>query len=224
MTTVNAWLQRVPPRSYFANSSLVVRPGALWHGGQGGPGALTAFLTQHAYLRTDTVRETGEFAVRGGIFDVFPPGLDAPVRLDFFGDEVETIRLFDAATQRTTGRCDQLVLRPVAEFAIESETIARFRTGYLAQFGATASRDALYESVSDGRTHPGMEHWLPLFHDHMERVVDYCADWAVMLDHEVDAAMTARWDQIEDFIRHDPVTAMMTLQASIARFQSNACI
>ena len=71
MTTVNAWLQRVPPRSYFANSSLVVRPGALWHGGQGGPGALTAFLTQHAYLRTDTVRETGEFAVRGGILMYF---------------------------------------------------------------------------------------------------------------------------------------------------------
>ncbi|MEK9719094.1 MAG: transcription-repair coupling factor, partial [Candidatus Puniceispirillum sp.] len=199
MTTVNAWLQRVPPRSYFADSSLVVRPGALRHAGQGGPGALTAFLAQHAYLRTDTVRETGEFAVRGGIFDVFPPGLDAPVRLDFFGDEVETIRWFDAATQRTTGPCDQLVLRPVAEFAIEPETIARFRTGYLAQFGATASRDALYESVSEGRTHPGMEHWLPLFHDHMERVADYCADWTVMLDHEADAAMTARWDQIEDF-------------------------
>jgi transcription-repair coupling factor (superfamily II helicase) len=199
MTTVNAWLQRVPPRSYFADSSLVVRPGALRHAGQGGPGALTAFLAQHAYLRTDTVRETGEFAVRGGIFDVFPPGLDAPVRLDFFGDEVETIRWFDAATQRTTGPCNQLVLRPVAEFTIEPETIARFRTGYLAQFGATASRDALYQSVSDGRTHPGIEHWLPLFHDHMERVADYCADWTVMLDHEADAAMAARWDQIEDF-------------------------
>ena len=208
-TTVNAVLQRVPPKSYFSNRSLVIVPGVLSFGpdetgeavneARQGLTALTEYLAAHAYLRTDTVRETGEFAVRGGILDVFPPGAIAPVRLDFFGDEVEVIRSFDPATQRSTGKLDQLILRPVAEFMLDDATIARFRTGYLALFGAAASRDALYESVSAGRTHPGVEHWLPLFHESMASLLDYCPEWPILLDHETDAAIAARYAQINDF-------------------------
>ena len=199
LTTVNAWLQRLPPKSYFGKSSLMLAPGLLQHDGQGGPSALSAFLAEHAYLRTDTVRETGEFAIRGGIFDVFPPGQDHPVRLDFFGNDVETIRFFDAATQRTTTTCDRLTLHPVAEFTLDDDAIARFRTGYLELFGAKASRDPLYESISAGRTHPGIEHWLPLFHAELATVRDYCPDWPVLLDHEAEAAIAARFEQIDDF-------------------------
>ena len=131
-------------------------------------------LAGQAYLRTDTVRETGEFAVRGGILDVFPPGQTAPARLDFFGDDVETIRSFDPATQRSIGKLESLILRPVAEFMMNDATIAQFRTSYLSLFGAKASRDALYESVSAGRSHPGIEHWLPLFHGDLACLTDYC--------------------------------------------------
>ena len=203
LTTINAVLQRVPPKSYFTDSSLVITAGQASKDGETGqtlgPAALADYLAGHAYLRTDTVRETGEFAVRGGILDVFPPGQTAPARLDFFGDDVETIRSFDPATQRSTGNLDRLILRPVAEFMMNEATIARFRTGYLALFGATASRDALYESVSAGRSHPGIEHWLPLFHENMAGLIDYCADWPVVLDHEGDAAIAARYAQIHDF-------------------------
>ena len=194
LTTVNAVLQRVPPQSYFSERSLV-----LAAGDSTGPARLCDFLVGQGYLRTDTVRETGEFALRGGILDIYPPGRGAPVRLDFFGDELETIRDFDAATQRSGGPQDRLVLRPVAEFQLDEASIERFRTGYRAAFGAMASRDALYDSVTAGRMHPGMEHWLPLFHEELALLTDYCADWQLVLDHEADAAIAARFAQIQDF-------------------------
>lgn len=194
LTTVNAFLQRVPPQSYFAESSLHITVGQTIE-----PSALATFLVNNAYLRTDTVRETGEFAVRGGIVDVFPPGHANPVRLDFFGDDIETMRSFDPSNQRSIGKADRLTLHPVAEFRLNSQTVERFRTSYLATFGATASRDALYESVSAERMHPGIEHWLPLFHTEMVRLTDYCPDWPIILDHEAQAACVVRFEQIADF-------------------------
>ena len=194
VTTVNALMQRVPPPDYFADRSLTLCPGDA-----GGPARLAEFLSVQGYLRTDTVRETGEFALRGGILDIFPPGCESPVRLDFFGDELETLRSFDAATQRGGARMERLVLRPVAEFQLDDTAVERFRTGYRAAFGALASRDALYESVSAGRMHPGAEHWLPLFHERLARLTDYCPQWQLVLDHEADAAIAARLAQIGDF-------------------------
>ena len=194
VTTVNAILQRVPTPGYFADRSLI-----LTAGDTSGPARLAEFLSGQGYLRTETVRETGEFALRGGILDIFPPGHDAPVRLDFFGDELETLRSFDAATQRGGASIAQLVLRPVAEFQLDDAAVERFRTGYRAAFGALASRDALYESVSAGRMHPGAEHWLPLFHESLARLTDYCPHWQLVLDHEADAAIAARLAQIGDF-------------------------
>ena len=194
LTTVNAFLQRVPPQNYFEESSLHITVGQTIE-----PSALAGFLVNNAYLRTDTVRETGEFAVRGGIVDVFPPGLPNPVRLDFFGDEIETMRSFDPSNQRSIGKASSMTLHPVAEFRLDSQTVELFRTSYLAKFGATASRDALYESVSAERMHPGIEHWLPLFHTEMARLTDYCADWPIILDHEAQAACVARFEQIADF-------------------------
>ncbi|MEC8642727.1 MAG: DEAD/DEAH box helicase, partial [Pseudomonadota bacterium] len=194
VTTVNALLQRVPPPGYFADRSLILRARD-----SSGPARLAEFLSGQGYLRTDTVRETGEFALRGGILDIFPPGQDAPVRLDFFGDELETLRVFDAATQRGGARMERLVLRPVAEFQLDEAAVERFRTGYRAAFGALASRDALYESVSAGRMHPGAEHWLPLFHESLAELTDYCPQWQLVLDHEADAAIAARLTQIGDF-------------------------
>ena len=203
LTTVNAFIQRVPPQTYFADQALTLSPGD-----EIGPAGLASFLGNLNYLRTDTVRETGEFAVRGGIVDIFPPGSPAPVRLDFFGDELETIRNFDAASQRGGETCPHLTLRPVAEFQLDAETIERFRSGYLVAFGAAASRDSLYESVSAGRMHPGVEHWLPLFHANLHTLSDYCPGWHIYLDHEADGAIAARFDQIMDFhqARHESDT------------------
>ena len=130
--------------------------------------AVIQFLEGNGYDRTGSVREAGEFAVRGGIIDVFPSGVKEPFRLDFFGDDLEGIRIFDPSSQRTVGSVLEARLRPVAELLLDAAGIERFRSDYRANFGADILEDPLYASVSEGRQYPGMEHWLPLFHETLE--------------------------------------------------------
>ncbi len=150
-------------------------------------------------MRASTVREPGEYAVRGGILDLFPPGMDMPVRFDFFGDALETIKTFDAQTQRSELPMRGLDLVPVAEFQLITETIRRFRTGYVAEFGAATPDDLLYEAVSEGRRYPGMEHWLPLFHVKLETLFDYLPGTPLALEPLGEDAAHERFTQIADY-------------------------
>jgi transcription-repair coupling factor (superfamily II helicase) len=194
LTTVNAALQRVPARDFVATHALSVALGNVI-GMQG----VISWLELNGFIRASTVREPGEYAVRGGILDLYPPGMDMPVRLDFFGDSLETIRAFDAQTQRSEEQLRGLDLVPVAEFQLVTETIRRFRTGYVAQFGATTPDDLLYEAASEGRRYPGMEHWLPLFHDKLETIFDYLPGTAVTLENLSEDAAHERFTQIADY-------------------------
>ena len=194
MMTVNAALQRVPARDFVATHALSVAPGNVI-GMQG----IVDWLELNGFVRASTVREPGEYAVRGGILDLFPPGMDMPVRLDFFGDALETIRVFDAQTQISEDQLRGLDLVPVAEFQLVTETIRRFRIGYVAQFGATIPDDLLYEAVSEGRRYPGIEHWLPLFHDKLETIFDYLPDTPLALEHLAEDAAHERFTQITDY-------------------------
>jgi transcription-repair coupling factor (superfamily II helicase) len=194
LTTVNAALQRVPARDFVATHALSVAPGNVI-----GMAGIIEWLELNGFTRASTVREPGDYAVRGGILDLFAPGMDMPVRLDFFGDSLESIRAFDAQTQISEGALRGLDLVPVSEFQLVTETIRRFRTGYVAQFGAAHPDDLLYEAVSEGRRYPGMEHWLPLFHDKMETLFDYLPGTAVALEHLADDAAQKRLEQIDDY-------------------------
>jgi transcription-repair coupling factor (superfamily II helicase) len=162
LTTVNALVQRVPPRSAFAGSSMELKVTGTIQ-----PEQLAQFLEANGYGRAGTVMEPGEYAIRGGIIDLFPAGEPDPVRLDLFGDTIESIRIFDPASQRSGERRQRLVLRPVSEVPLDQEALARFRTSWRELFEQQAADDPIYHSVSDGRRHPGMEHWLPLFHPTM---------------------------------------------------------
>ncbi|HTQ34666.1 MAG TPA: transcription-repair coupling factor, partial [Stellaceae bacterium] len=125
LTTVNAVVQRVVPRRVFDGRVLTVGVG-----GRIGLDRLQSFFRNNGYTRTDTVREAGEFAIRGGIVDLYPSGAGQPVRLDFFGDHVESLRAFDPLTQRSTGVLDRLDLKPVSEVLLDEPAIHRFRTRY----------------------------------------------------------------------------------------------
>jgi transcription-repair coupling factor (superfamily II helicase) len=194
LTTVNAVLQRVPSRNFMATHALSVAPGNVI-GMQG----VIEWLELNGFVRASTVREPGDYAVRGGILDLYPPGMDMPVRLDFFGDALETIRAFDAQTQRSEEQLVGLDLVPVAEFQLITDTIRRFRTGYVAEFGAAAPDDLLYEAVSEGRRYSGMEHWLPLFQDKLETIFDYLPRTPVALEHLAEDAARERLTQIADY-------------------------
>ena len=135
LTTVNAALQRVPARELIAKQALSAAPGNAI-----GMEGVVRWLELNGFNRAWTVREFGDYAVRGGILDLFASGMDLPVRLDFFGDTLETIRSFDPETQRTVMEMRALDLVPVAEFQLMTETIRRFRTGYVAAFGAADAR------------------------------------------------------------------------------------
>jgi len=194
LTTVNSVLQRVPARDFVATHALSVAPGNVI-GMQG----VIEWLELNGFVRASTVREPGDYAVRGGILDLYPPGMDMPVRFDFFGDVLETIRGFDAQSQRSAEQLSGLDLVPVAEFQLVTETIRRFRTGYVAEFGAATPDDLLYEAVSEGRRYPGMEHWLPLFHDKLETVFDYLPGTPLALEHLAEDAAHERFTQIADY-------------------------
>jgi transcription-repair coupling factor (superfamily II helicase) len=194
LTTVNAVLQRVPERAVIAKQSLSVAPGNI------APMAnIIQWLELNGFNRAATVREAGDYAVRGGIVDLFAPGMDAPVRLDFFGDALESIRSFDPETQRTTSELRTLDLVPVSEFALTSDTIRLFRTGYVAEFGAAAPDDALYEAVTEGRKHAGMEHWLTLFHRRLETLFDYLPATPLAVEPLAEEAAHERLAQIADY-------------------------
>jgi transcription-repair coupling factor (superfamily II helicase) len=194
LTTINAAVQRVPARAVVAAQALSVAPGHVVP-----MDSIIAWLEHNGYNRSSTVREPGEYAVRGGILDLFPAGLDQPVRFDFFGDSLESIRTFDAETQRTLVDMRALDLVPVSEFQLVTETIRRFRMGYVAEFGAPQRDDQLYEAVSEGRRYPGMEHWLPLFQERMDTLFDYLGDAPVVMESQGEDAALERLKQIADY-------------------------
>ncbi|MCG6204300.1 transcription-repair coupling factor [Rhodopseudomonas sp. HC1] len=194
LTTVNAAVQRVPVREIIAAQALSVAPGNIVP-----MDSIVAWLEHNGYSRASTVREAGEYAVRGGILDLFPAGLDQPVRFDFFGDQLESIRTFDAETQRTLHTMRGLDLVPVSEFQLVTETIRRFRMGYVAAFGAPNPADQLYTAVSEGRRHPGMEHWLPLFQERMDTLFDYLGGTPVAIEPQSEDAARERFKQIADY-------------------------
>ncbi len=194
LTSINAILQRVPAREFVVRQSLSIAPGNML-----AMDGITAWLELNGFARASTVREPGDYAVRGGIIDLFAPGTGEPVRLDFFGDTLETIRSFDPESQRTTGQLRSLDLIPVAEFQLVTETIKRFRLGYVETFGAPTPDDLLYHAVSEGRRHPGMEHWLPLFHEQLETLLDYVPGSPIALEPLAEDAARERLAQIKDY-------------------------
>lgn len=194
LTTVNAICQKTLPSETLAQVSLNVAVGDQLQIEK-----LRQFLAASGYVSASTVREPGEFAVRGGIVDLFPPGYEQPVRLDFFGDDIEAIRSFDLLTQTTTEKLDRLTLQPISEVLLTERSIAQFRTGYRELFGTVTESDPLYASVTAGQKFPGMEHWLSLYYPRLSNLLDYVPEAPVVFDWQSDESLKARCQQIEDF-------------------------
>ncbi|KAE9628492.1 transcription-repair coupling factor [Parasedimentitalea maritima] len=193
LTTLNAATQRVPARTVLREAAFSAQVNKRID-----ETALRNFLVRMGFTQSPTVMEPGDYAIRGGIIDIFPPGQTGPVRLDLFGDVLDGARRFDPVNQRTIEKLDLIELAPVSEVILDEAAITRFRQNYRIEFGAAGTDDPLYEAVSAGRKHQGIEHWLPFFHEKMETLFDYLPKATVTLDDQVTPARLARWETIED--------------------------
>ena len=195
VTTVNAVTQRT--LTPFRLRALTAR---LAPGERIDRDALTALLSANGYIRSETVADAGDFAVRGSLVDLFPAGMPHALRLDFFGDEIESIRSFDPADQRTIAKVDSFTLLPASESLLDEESIKRFRTRYRETFGATATGDPLYQAISEGRRLSGMDHWLPLVEERMATLFDHLTDSDIIVrDAGSVGAAEARFEAITDY-------------------------
>ncbi|EAR52267.1 transcription-repair coupling factor [Oceanicola granulosus HTCC2516] len=193
LTTINSATQRVPAREVLKDAAFRARVGDRID-----EAALRDFLVRMGFSQAPTVTEPGDYAIRGGIIDIYPPGEIGPVRLDLFGDVLDGARRFDAATQRTTEKLEVIELAPVSEVILDEAAITRFRQNYRLEFGAAGSDDPLYEAVSAGRKHQGVEHWIGLFHERLETLFDYLPAASVTLDDQSAAIRDSRWTLVCD--------------------------
>ncbi|MBL1147658.1 MAG: transcription-repair coupling factor [Pseudomonadota bacterium] len=196
LTTVNAVVQKVLPRSVLKETAFDIKKSGFLD-----MEALTTYLAANGYHRVETVREAGEYAVRGSIFDIFPANEETPLRIDLFGEEIESLKYFDPLSQRSTGEAAGFSLQPVSEIFLNEKTIKRFRGAYRELFGAVTQKeeDPVYNAVSEGRKTAGLEHWLPLFYEEMEVLPDYVPEAVLVFGENAEAARQSRLEQIYDF-------------------------
>lgn len=194
ITTVNAALQKLPPRATLKNISFSLKKSEKLK-----PDELTEYLTAQGYRRAGKAMESGEFALRGGIIDIIPSGMSDGVRIDLFGDEIEQIKIFDPMTQLSAATIESITLSPMSEVFLNEKTITGFREKYRELFGAVSKEDPLYESVSQGSVYTGMEHFLPLFYEKSETLFDYCNGFLITLDSETQKTVAERQEAIIDY-------------------------
>lgn len=204
VTTAAAALQRTIARERLKLAAFFTRPGRDIDIPQ-----ITKYFETNGYQRTDTVREKGEFAIRGALIDLFAPQMALPVRLDMFGDNLESIRTFDPETQRSVAQLHDLSLLPASEVLLDDDSVRNFRRNYLEQFGAPQN-DVFYAGVSERIRKGGIEHYLPLFYDGLETLFDYLPIEAqIFTEHGVFESALEREKLIDDYYqaRLQPIAA-----------------
>ena len=213
LLTAETLLLRLPPREFIQGRSFSLRTGQAFNLEQ-----VRTQLTQAGYYPVGQVTAPGEYALRGSLFDVFPMGTPAPLRIDLFDDEIESIRHFDPESQRSLEKIDSFQLLPAREVPLDDESLKNFRRRYRTRFEGEPSRSNLYRAVSEGRAAPGIEFYLPLFYEHTATLFDYLpAHLLVVIEPALTAALEGVWNGI--VTRHedrrqalDPAAILRDLQ------------
>jgi transcription-repair coupling factor (superfamily II helicase) len=206
-----ALLQRLPPVNYVAARSLSLRTG------QSLPrAAFIDSLSAAGYLRVPQVSEHGEFAVRGSLIDIFPMGSNRPVRIDFFDDDVESLRYFAPESQLSGDVVNSVDVLPAREIPLDADSIKAFRERYRERFEGQPSRSRVYRDISDGIAHGGIEYYLPLFFDSTASLVDYLpTDCIVLAPQGLESVLERSWAEIEEryeLSRLDPERPILSAQ------------
>ncbi|CAM4164846.1 transcription-repair coupling factor [Pseudoalteromonas byunsanensis] len=190
---VSTLMLRTAPPAFIYGSALKYKVGDVIDAQQ-----LKSALSESGYRHVQQVMEHGEFAVRGSIVDLFPMGSQHPYRFDFFDDELDSIRLFDIETQRSSDKVDEIDLLPAHEFPTNDADIERFRVSYRQAFGASAEKDSIYMQVTKGNWPSGIEYYLPLFYEQLATIFDYLPDnTTIMHLGDIEHAAQSFWHDVE---------------------------
>ncbi|MBW2588489.1 MAG: DEAD/DEAH box helicase, partial [Deltaproteobacteria bacterium] len=187
-------LQRLPPVDYIVAHSLALRSGQTLPREE-----FIGSLTAAGYLRVPQVSEHGEIAVRGSLIDVFPMGSSRPIRIDFFDDDIESLRYFSPESQISGEVIDAVDILPAREIPLDAEAVRNFREQYRERFEGQPGKSRVYREVSDGIAHGGIEYYLPLFFESTATLLDYLpAECAVFAPHAVESILEQAWAEIEE--------------------------
>jgi len=202
LLTADSALGRLPPKAYVQARSFELKRGeALLIE------PLRSRLAEAGYMSVSQVAGPGEFALRGSLFDVYPTGTDAPVRVDLLDDRIESIRRFDPDTQRSLEAVEELRLLPAREIPLDAEAVRHFRRRFRERFEGDVTRMPLYRGVAEGLAPPGIEFYLPLFFDSTASLGDYLPREAVIATElDLAAALEESWQAIatrHEDRRHD---------------------
>ncbi|WP_255482919.1 transcription-repair coupling factor [Marinobacterium marinum] len=189
-------LHRLPPVSFVTANALFLETGQHLDSI-----VLRQRFTDAGYHAVDTVYEHGEFAIRGAIIDLFPMGADAPLRIDLFDDEIDSIRTFDPETQRSIDKVDRVRLLPAKEFPFDQTAITRFKQHWRERFDVDHTRCPIYQDISSGLTPPGIEYYTPLFFEQTATLFDYLPDNTLIL-HDKDLKTAADQFSADTLSRH----------------------
>jgi transcription-repair coupling factor (superfamily II helicase) len=194
LTTATAITQRNIPQDILANSARTISKGDEIDRDE-----LTRFLVDNSYINIAAASDHGEFSIRGSIIDIFPPGKEYGLRLDFFGDEVESIREYDPLTQISRGNVDSFDILPAGEIILSEKNIEVFKTNFIKNFGIEeAEKNQIYNAITEGRKYSGMENYLPLFYENTDNLFDYCKDYIISFEQDSSTVLEERFEQIED--------------------------
>jgi transcription-repair coupling factor (superfamily II helicase) len=199
---ISTLLQKLPPTDFIQSLTFQLKINQKIE-----PDLFKAKLINTGYHFVSQVMEHGEFAIRGAIIDVFPMGAPNPIRIDLFDDQIDSLRWFDATTQRTIEKTDEIILLPAHEFPLNSEAIKYFRTRWREQFEGSPQLCPVYQDISEGIASTGIEYYLPLFFDKMASFFDYLpTDAQIFVYHQNYEAANSFWQDIEsryEQLRHD---------------------
>lgn len=194
IATASVLHQRLPPLDYIAARSL-----SLGRGQELPRQAFTESLIAAGYLRVPQVAEHGEFAVRGSLIDIYPMGAEDPVRIDFFGDEIESLRYFSPDSQLSGEKADSIGILPAREVPLDATAIRLFRHNYRERFEGQPGKSRVYREVSEGIAHGGIEYFLPLFFASSASLVDYLPrDCVVLAPESLHSLLTQFWVEAQE--------------------------
>ncbi|MBC8944574.1 transcription-repair coupling factor [Xenorhabdus indica] len=186
---VNTLMQRVCPHEYLRGHALIMNKGQRLSRDK-----LRADLEQAGYRSVDQVLEHGEFATRGALFDLFPMGSEHPYRIDFFDDEIDSLRTFDVDSQRTLMEVEKINLLPAHEFPTDKEAIELFRSQWREQFEVRRDAEHIYQQVSKKTLPAGIEYWQPLFFEQpLSTLFDYLPENTLLITQDLMATAERFW-------------------------------